>query len=87
MQEFLQASVASRKRMTQFPCRTGLLLSLITFTAIAEDEAEATGRWRVRAGRKTSSGGFELKFRRIGERWLIVSDHTTSDDPKDESNQ
>ena len=56
-------------------------------TAMGEDEAEATGRWRVRARRKTSSGGFELKFRRIGERWLIVSDHTTSDDPKDESNQ
>ena len=42
-------------------------------------------RWRVRAGRKTSSGGFELKFRRIEKRWLIVRDHTTSDDPKDTS--
>ena len=52
-------------------------------TAIAEDEAEATGRWRVRAGGKTSSGGFELKFRRIEGRWLIVRDHTTSDDPKE----
>ena len=54
-------------------------------TAMSEDEAEATGRWRVRAGRKTSSGGFELKFRRIEKRWLIVRDHTTSDDPKDTS--
>ena len=54
-------------------------------TATGEDEAEATGRWRVRAGRKTSSGGFELKFRRIEKRWLIVRDHTTSDDPKDAS--
>ena len=54
-------------------------------TAMSEDEAEATGRWRVRAGRRTSSGGFELKFRRIEKRWLIVRDHTTSDDPKDTS--
>ncbi len=51
-------------------------------TAMGEDEAKATGRWRVRADRKTSSGGFELKFRRIEKRWLIVRDHTTSDAPK-----
>ncbi len=56
-------------------------------TATGEDEAEVTGRWRVRAGRKTSSGGFELKFRRIEGRWLIVRDHTTSDDPKEASKQ
>ncbi len=56
-------------------------------TAMDKAEAEATGRWRVRAGRKTSRGGFELKFRRIERRWLIVRDHTTSDDPKDASDQ
>ncbi len=54
-------------------------------TATGEDEAEVTGRWRVRSGRKISSGGFELKFRRIEGRWLIARDHTTSDDPKDAS--
>ncbi len=54
-------------------------------TATGQDGAEVTGRWRVRAGRKISSGGFELKFRRIDRRWLIVRDHTTSDDPKDAS--
>lgn len=56
-------------------------------TAMGEGEAEATGRWRVRTDRKTSSGGFELKFRRIEGRWLIVRDHTTSDDPKNASDQ
>ena len=56
-------------------------------TAMGEDEAQVTGRWRIRAGRKISRGGFELKFRRIEGRWLIARDHTTSDDPKDASDQ
>lgn len=43
------------------------------------NEAEVTGRWRVRADRKVSSGGFVLKFRKFKRRWLIVRDKTTSD--------
>ena len=42
-------------------------------------EAEVTGRWRVRADRKVSSGGFVLKFRKFERQWLIVRDKTTSD--------
>ncbi len=81
-----QATLERYKR--QYPTKEAmgrLDFDDLQVTAMGEGDAEATGRWRVRAGRKTSSGGFELKFRRIGERWLIVRDHTTSDDPKDAS--
>ena len=43
------------------------------------NEAEVTGRWRVRADRKVSGGGFVLKFRKLERRWLIVRDKTTTD--------
>ena len=81
-----QATLERYKR--EYPTKQAmgwLDFSDLRVAATSDHEAEVTGRWRVRAGRKTSSGGFELKFRRIGERWLIVRDHTTSDEPKDAS--
>jgi ketosteroid isomerase-like protein len=41
--------------------------------------ADVTGRWEVQTTVDRSSGAFILNFRRVDSRWVIVKDHTTSD--------
>ena len=44
------------------------------------EQAQVAGKWRVRAKGKELGGGFLLTFRKFDGRWLIVRDHTTSNE-------
>jgi beta-aspartyl-peptidase (threonine type) len=45
------------------------------------DEAMVRGRWTLVTSKETLGGLYTLLFRRFGDRWLIVYDHTSAADP------
>lgn len=58
-----------------------LQFTQLRIDTINSDAAEVTGRWQVQTVESKSSGGFRLDMRRIDNHWVIVKDHTTSDEP------
>ncbi len=48
--------------------------------AHSDEQAQVAGKWRVRAKGNELGGGFLLTIRKVDGRWLIVRDHTTSNE-------
>ena len=54
-----------------------LTFSDLEITAIGSDAAVATGRWHLQRAKDEPHGRFTLIFRRTGQGWRIVHDHTS----------
>jgi ketosteroid isomerase-like protein len=55
-----------------------LTFSDVDITVLAPDAAVVFGRYRLQREKDTPSGLFTLLFRKTGEGWRIVHDHTSS---------
>lgn len=55
-----------------------LSFSDLTVTLADQDDALVFGRWELQREADRPRGLFTLHFRKFGENWLIVSDHTSS---------
>ncbi|MBI4879920.1 MAG: nuclear transport factor 2 family protein [Planctomycetes bacterium] len=63
------------------PGRMGKLsFSDLEVRVLAEDAAVVTGAWLLERPEDQPKGRFTLLFRRIGDEWRIVLDHTSSAD-------
>lgn len=56
-----------------------LSLSDFDIRVLSDDAALAFGRWKLEHNGDTLSGLFTQLFRKIGGRWVIVHDHTSSE--------
>ncbi len=54
-----------------------LTFGIISLSAINEQNYMLTGSWKVENKSGSPSGYFSLWFKKIGGKWLIVSDHTS----------
>ena len=57
-----------------------LTFSDMDVTLLSDDAAYVFGRWRLDRAEDAPQGLFTLVFRRTGEGWRIVHDHTSSAD-------
>lgn len=55
-----------------------LAFSDLDVKVISKDAAVVNGRWQLARDKDTPHGRFTLIFRRIGQNWRIVHDHTSS---------
>lgn len=55
-----------------------LAFSELEVTVLAPEAALVLGRWHLDRDDRPVGGSFSLVFRRIGNRWLIVHDHTSA---------
>jgi uncharacterized protein (TIGR02246 family) len=55
-----------------------LMFSDLEIKLISKDAAVALGRWQLTRASDTPHGRFTLIFRRTGQGWRIVHDHTSS---------
>lgn len=56
-----------------------LSFSELDISVLSEDAALVFGRWKIEREGDTPNGLFTLLFRKIGDRWVIVHDHTSSE--------
>ncbi len=69
-----------RKRYPSREAMGHLTFSDLQITRISNDAALVLGRWRL--DRAAPIGGaFSLVWRRDGDRWVIIHDHTSSETP------
>lgn len=66
---------ATRDKMGQ------LTFSDLEVRMLGDDAALVLGRWQLRRKEDAPGGIFTLVFRRMAGRWLIIHDHTSSDEP------
>lgn len=73
--------VATRERyQRRYPDRRAmgtLAFSELEVTVLAPEAALVLGRWHLDRDERPVGGNFSLVFRRMGNRWLIVHDHTS----------
>lgn len=55
-----------------------LTFSNLEMTMLAPDAALVFGRWQLQREKDTPGGLFTLTFRKIGNDWKIIHDHTSS---------
>jgi ketosteroid isomerase-like protein len=67
-----------RRRYTDRAAMGRLDFSEVQVTPLPPDAALASGRWRLQRAADSPSGLFTLLFRRTGEGWRIVHDHTSA---------
>ncbi len=67
-----------RKRYGDRAAMGALTFSDLDITVLAPDAAVVFGRYRLQREKDSPSGLFTLLFRKTGERWRIVHDHTSS---------
>ena len=58
-----------------------LTFSDLDITVLSPDAALAFGRWRLKNDHGEPNGLFTLLFRKQGDAWRIVADHTSSANP------
>ncbi|MBC6400217.1 MAG: nuclear transport factor 2 family protein [Ekhidna sp.] len=54
-----------------------LAFNLISLEPLSEDFWSVIGKWSLKRKKENPSGYFTLLFRRFGNEWLIVSDHSS----------
>ena len=67
-----------RKRYGDRAAMGALTFSELDITVLAPDAAVVFGRYRLQREKDTPTGLFTLLFRKTGEGWRIVHDHTSS---------
>ncbi len=72
-------TLLNRYRQNYPPEKMGFLeFSNLEICSLSEGHAYITGRWKVTAKEKVSSGLFTIIFKRFPEGWRIILDHTSS---------
>jgi len=54
-----------------------LTLDLILLEPLSEDFWSVIGKWSLKRANDNPAGHFTLIFRRLGDEWVIVSDHSS----------
>ena len=67
-----------KKRYADRAAMGTLTFSDLDVTILAPDAALVFGRWRLKNDKGEPNGLFTLLFRKTGEGWRIVADHTSS---------
>ena len=76
------ATIARYKSRYTTRDRMGTLsFSDLEIRMLDDDAALVLGRWMLRRAADAPSGAFSLVLRRTAGRWVIIHDHTSSDEP------
>lgn len=54
-----------------------LSFDILNIRILNESYAYVTGRWKITRSKDNPEGTFTLLFQKIGDKWLIISDHSS----------